>query len=288
MVIVIAVSLIVMVSVKDVEKTKPKELQDTAIAQIEATDTLIVQTMQSTTGVYSVATPQAPAVVGPVAGPGVVAATEFVGVELNIPTQGVGSGLVMATPREPLQNPDPIVVSFLDLIKVKATGTLIYGPESGSFTHNPANGSLDGTCTSLRIRDFMLQLMFSAPFSSSSGAWDLGIIFRMSNNGDLRVVIHHDKSWEFVDHKSNTETYTIMEEGNIKKMGVNKGDTNLLQFVALDRAGWIYLNNTKVAKLDLASNIDSGTICVGIGFYQDTEKAGEMTPYSDLSIWELH
>jgi hypothetical protein len=134
----------------------------------------------------------------------------------------------------------------------------------------------------------MMQLMFSAPFSSSSGAWDLGIMLRMSDNGDLRVVIHHDKSWEFVHHNRQNEKYLIMEEGDIKKIGVNKGDTNLLQFVALDRAGWLYLNNIKVAKLDLASDIDSGTVCVGIGFYQDTEKAGEVTPYSDLSIWELH
>jgi serine/threonine-protein kinase len=287
MLLVIVVSVIALVFGSDANKKEQTEVQNTMVVQVKATSTQMAQEsiniqasptfqgqeMQSTAVIVSGVNPQAPAVVAPVGG--------------IVTPPGSRSGVVMATPQESLQTANQAAISFLASLGVNATPELIYGPESGSLTHYPTNGSFEGKCTSIQVKNFMLQTLFSVPFSDSNGMWDFGLMFRMYDNGDLRVVMNHDKGWEYIHHKREPEEYKTIEEGNVRKLGVNKGDTNLLQFTAMDEVGWLYVNNVKAAKLDLSGDANSGAVCIAIGFFNNTEVAGEATPYTNFTVWEL-
>ena len=133
----------------------------------------------------------------------------------------------------------------------------------------------------------MLQTSFSVPKLSNNGVWDFGTIFRKYDKGDHRVVVYHDKNWQYIHYILEPEEFKTIEEGNIGKLGVNAGDTNLIQFVAMDNIGWLYVNNVEVAKLDLSQEANSGSVCIAIGFFHNTETAGGKTPYSDFTVWEL-
>ena len=216
--------------------------------------------------------PQGPAVA--VSVPGVVVAPDE------------GSGVTAATP-DTMLAVRQTVSSFLASLGINAAPELIYGPDSGSIAHDPANGSIEGICAFSNARNFMVQLLFSAPYSGDSGVWDFGILFRTHDNGDLRVVFHQNKSWEFIRHQIEPQEFKLVKGGDVPRLGVNKGDTNLVQFVAMDKVGWLYVNNDKAAKIDLSSDTNSGEVCIAVGFYQNAETSGEATPYSDLTIWEL-
>jgi serine/threonine protein kinase len=278
--LVIAVSVIAIISSGNSNKTKPTEIPNTVAAQVTGPSTPIAQDvvhvqasptfqgkeMQSTAAVVSMSTAVAPAVVvGPVSGPVVV----------------------VPTPSNPSLPVDQAVVSFLTSLGVNAIPELIYGPESGSLIHDPANRSLEGKCTSIETKNFMLQVLFSVPGFGSNGIWDFGTMFRMYNNGDLRVVVFNDKNWKYIQHKRGPDEYMTIEEGNVRKLGINKGDTNLLQFVAMDDVGWLYVNNVKATKLNISENLNPGAVCIALGFFNNTEITGEETPFTDFTVWEL-
>ena len=123
---------------------------------------------------------------------------------------------------------------------------------------------------------------FFTPFSSIQGDWDYGIGFRdIGTNNDYRIILFSDKTFSF---ERGIDT---IFEGKAQGMKVGENESNLIHLVAMDAQGWLFVNGTQVATLNLSALPDPGYVWVGTGMYTDDEIAGESTRYSDFTIWEL-
>ena len=191
----------------------------------------------------------------------------------------------------PLQDPSQAttqaVSSLLTSLNINATSSLIFGPSSGSLMHNPTDGSLSYECASLNLQDFMVQVEFMPPYSSSVGDWDFGILFRVQNNGNYRLAMFIGQDWELENYRKATEEFVPISKGEIENLKSNEGDTNLIQIISMGSLGWLLVNDAQSASLDLSAMQDAGDICIAVGFYKNTEITGEETPYSNFTVWEL-
>jgi len=278
--LVIIISVIALIGGKDTTENKPAEIEKTEVVQIQQPST---QAPQDIINVQPSPTYQGESLSTAVIMP-IVTAQIAVGAVGQPPSSD--SEVIVPT-TDPLLTIRQAVISFLSSLGISATPERIYGPENGNIIHDPTNDQLDGKCIGVKVKNFLLQTLFSAPYSGSSNVWDFGTMFRTYENGDFRIVLHHYKGWEYIHHTIKPENFLTLEAGEIPGLGTNKGDTNLLQLVVMNEIGWLYVNDSKVAKLDLSSNQNSGAACIAIGFYNNTEQSGEKTPYSDFTVWEL-
>jgi serine/threonine-protein kinase len=174
------------------------------------------------------------------------------------------------------------LASILAPLGINATPKLKYGPVSGSLVHDPSDNLIEVDGPDYEIKNFLVEVELFNPFSITRGEWDYGIGFRdIGKNEDYRIILLSDKTWRF-ERGLDSISY-----GNAPGLKVGEHDSNLIQLVAIDTQGWLFVNGTQVGKLNLSALLNAGTIWVGTGFYTDDEKADESTRYSDFTIWEL-
>ena len=187
-----------------------------------------------------------------------------------------------STSRARSQATDQALTSFLASLGINATPKLKYGPVSGRLVHDPSDSYIEGDGPDYEIKNFLVQVDLFAPFSITRGEWDYGIGFRdIGKNEDYRVILLSDKTWRF------EKGLDMIANGNAPGLKVGENESNLIQLVAMDAQGWLFVNGTQIARLNLSALPNAGTVWVGTGFYSDDEKAGESTRYSDFTIWEL-
>ena len=192
-----------------------------------------------------------------------------------------------ATTQSPAQATAEVVSSFLANLGINASPELTFGPESGALEHDPNDGSTTYACAGVNTDNFLLHVDFSPPFSGDTGAWDFGFIFRVGDKGSLRLILLHDKNWEFENYSAASDKEIPISKGEVPSLNTNAGDKNQVKLVATNSQGWLFVNDQQVSKLDLSSLTDSGEVCIALGFYKNTEKAGAATEYSDFTVWEL-
>ena len=187
-----------------------------------------------------------------------------------------------STARAKSQATEQILTSLLSPLGINTTPKLAYGPASGRMVHDTSDGYIEKDGPDDEIQNFLAQVTLFTPFSTSKGAWDYGIGFRdIGKNEDYRIILFSDKTWSF------EKGLDIITNGNAPGMKVGENESNLIQLVAMDVQGWLFVNGDQVARLNLSALPGAGTIWVGTGFYKDNEKSGEETRYSDFTIWEL-
>jgi hypothetical protein len=142
-------------------------------------------------------------------------------------------------------------------------------------------------CASISVQNFLAQLNFSPPYPDSVGDWDLGLLFRAQTKGNYRLAMFIGKQWELEYYRKDTDSLIPVSKGNIPNLKTNQGDDNLIQIVGMDNQGWLLVNGVQSGKFDLSDLVESGDICIALGFYKNTEITGKETEYTAFSVWEL-
>ena len=65
------------------------------------------------------------------------------------------------------------------------------------------------------------------------------------------------------------------------------GDTNLVRLIAIDDAGWLFINGALAATLDLSVRTGPSDVSVITGLFQDNSILGRSTAFADFSVWSL-
>ncbi len=158
------------------------------------------------------------------------------------------------------------------------------GEESGELHHNDDGhiklSSLDAAAT-----NFIATATFTNPYSSHTGSWDYGLLFRRAAVNQFHAVtVGSDGFWRyFVREGNNAATH---QESGRTTLHLGQGGTNRLLVVAVGDTALLYVNGALVSELDTSRGSGSGDISVGTGFYAGNEIPGYSTGY-EVQVWSL-
>ena len=153
-----------------------------------------------------------------------------------------------------------------------------YGPAGGRLEKEP--GLVAVHDSGVRTRDLVTEAEFVNPLGDD---WDYGFVIRSPVFNRLEVIGFTDEAWWF--HKTrdvDDDEYTEVANGYLSLAGINLLSRNHLLIVALGDAGWFFVNDRLVAKLDLSQNQDSG----GVSAMGDIFQSHQGSPsFENFNVW---
>jgi hypothetical protein len=169
------------------------------------------------------------------------------------------------------------------LATIEAKYPLIYGPQNGSLAHEEDN-FIKTKLSGVDLKDFVVSAEFSNPYSTSTGAWDYGFIFRHEDgNTQYRLIITSDKDWILRNNTGSSDS-NIISNGLLPNLDVSNNGSNIIKLVCQGGEGFLYVNGVLVDELDLSARSNSGNILIGTGFYNGNEIDGYSTKYKNFKI----
>ena len=153
-----------------------------------------------------------------------------------------------------------------------------YGPVDGKLENE--EGKVASHQSGVRARDLLVEAEFVNPQGSD---WSYGFLIRNPEHNHLEVIGLTDKEWWF--HRTRAvgdDEYTRVADGYLSVAGVSLLSRNHLLIIAIEGAGWFFINDRLVAKLDLGHNQASG----GIGVMGDFFGSHQGSPsFENFNVW---
>ena len=127
--------------------------------------------------------------------------------------------------------------------------------------------------------------MTEAEFINPQGSdWDYGFIIRNPEYNRLEVIGLTDKAWWF--HKTvrdvGADEYAKVADGYLSGAGISLLSRNHLLIIAIEGAGWFFVNDQLVAKLDLGHNQGSGVVSAMGDYYRSHQGSPS---FEDFNVW---
>jgi len=63
------------------------------------------------------------------------------------------------------------------------------------------------------------------------------VIFRVGDKGSLRLILLHDKNWEFENYSAASDKEIPISKGEVPSLKTNAGDINQVKLVATGSQG---------------------------------------------------
>lgn len=181
-----------------------------------------------------------------------------------------------ATPT-PLPTPtlQPVIASLPTTVPIRSV-------TSGEITM-VAGDTIALVRDTTQVSDFVTRVSFTNPTIKDNGLWDVGFIFRSSdNNNDLRFILLSDQRWQL--RYSNTGEPLATGE---LTFDTTPGTEHTLELIAADEYGWVFLDGEFAAELPLRALIDTGEVKFGSGFFKDTTYPGVDVKYRNWTIYPI-
>ena len=153
-----------------------------------------------------------------------------------------------------------------------------YGPADGMLEKEP--GSIATHGSRVRTRDLVVEAEFVNPQGSD---WDYGFIIRNPELNHLDIIGLTDKAWWF--HYAldvSDDEYAKVADGYLSGAGISLLSRNHLLIIAIEGAGWFFVNDRLVVKLDLGHNLDSGRVSAMGDFFGSHQGSPS---FENLNVW---
>ena len=153
-----------------------------------------------------------------------------------------------------------------------------YGPAEGKPEKEP--GFIAAHRSGVWTRDLVAEAEFVNPQGSD---WDYGFIIRNPEFNRLEVIGLTDKAWWF--HKTRDvgdNEYIEVAHGYLSDAGISLLSRNHLLIIAIEEAGWLFVNDRLVAKLNLDHNQTSGRISAMGDFYLSHQGSPS---FENFNVW---
>ena len=153
-----------------------------------------------------------------------------------------------------------------------------YGPAEGKLEKEPGFIATHGS--RVQTRDLVVEAEFVNPQGSD---WDYGFIIRNPEFNRLEVIGLTDKAWWFHNTRDvGDDEYTEVADGYLSDAGISLLSRNHLLIIAIEGAGWLFVNDRLVAKLDLGHNQTSGGISTMGDFYLNHQGSPS---FENFNVW---
>ena len=154
--------------------------------------------------------------------------------------------------------------------------------------HNPTDGIIPTFDSGVDLADFVAEVTFTAPHSSSMASWSSGFLIRQTGSNPLHaVVIHSSGSWSHYLRTGNPGDNDVVRRDSSSAIMTRGTATNHVRVVAAGGAGWLFVNGTYVAELDLSGLTASGSLRLLGAWFDGDETAGGVTPFQNFAVRPL-
>lgn len=171
---------------------------------------------------------------------------------------------------------------YVDNFRVFELDTKNIGPYAGNL-HQRTDGLVATYNAGIETRDFLAEATFINPYSTETGSWDYGFLFRSQDeNGELRILVASDGSWLLVNWDG--KSFTDIAKGTISNLNTGVGQENKLKLVCDGRVGKFYVNDLFVENIDLSAQMSSGKILISTGIISGNSLMGSVTAFRDFRI----
>ena len=168
------------------------------------------------------------------------------------------------------------------------TPRYVFGPESGSITHDPDSGWIGTYDTGTSLSDGIIEARFFNPHSIQDGAWSSGFLFRSGRFDEFHiVVIHSSGNWYHNLRLGDVETEREMEWKYSDNISTSANSSNHIRIIVKGSQGWMFINEKFEGELDLSGLTGDGRVGAIISYFQGDGIAGETTQFEDFTIREL-
>ena len=153
-----------------------------------------------------------------------------------------------------------------------------YGPAEGKLEYEA--GFIAQHDSGVWTRDLVAEAEFVNPPGRD---WDYGFTIRRTERNHLEVIGLTDEARWFHDTRDvGDDEYTDVAFGYLSDAGINLLNRNHLLVIAIEGAGWFFVNDRLVAKLDLGHNQASGGTSAMGGFFNS--HTGEPS-FENFNVW---
>lgn len=160
-----------------------------------------------------------------------------------------------------------------------------FGPEDGVLRHDD-DGYIEEYEAGVYLREFSAQAKFENPYGRFTGDWDYGFIFRASGENRFHaVVVTSDGWWSHYLREGTVET-SALGSGKVSGLRTGIGDSNELRLVAAADLGWLFLNDSLLATLDLSGGEREGDVSAVTGYHEGNEIDGRSTRFTGFRVSE--
>ena len=169
---------------------------------------------------------------------------------------------------------------------IEANRKVVYGPADGDLEHNAEDKLVSYDGAGVTLLNFVCEVTFYNPYSTSEGSWDYGIFFRQTGgNQEYRLSVQSDRSWElmFVEDP----TWDTVASGVISNLDISPGGRNTLRLVVKDDQAFFYVNGVYISTLSVIRKQKSGDVVVATGIWNGDEITGKATRYTGFTVWSL-
>ena len=191
--------------------------------------------------------------------------------------QQVAPSLTVELP--PTPSPSPTA------IPIQQTKESDWGPYEGSIPLDTSDSFIDEFDPNVISADFTLDSVFHNPYSRRVGSWSVGFLFRSSGENNFHsFIITSDASWHHIVRVGNESTDRTVAKGMATVIDTGANGYNRIQMVILGESGWVVVNGSYIAELDLADITEEGSIVAVSSFFSGDGVQGESVRYEGFSI----
>jgi len=161
----------------------------------------------------------------------------------------------------------------------------------GSLEHEE-DENIEKVGSAVDLKDFIAEVTFFNPYSRYTADWDYGFLFRdMYRNDQYRLVIFSDETWilsnAIPDDEGDGWQSEYIADGEIPNLDTSANGRNEIRLICYGVKGFLYINQSFIAELDLSDRTNSGDVIVATGIYNGDEVDGQFTKFQDFTVWEI-
>ena len=165
---------------------------------------------------------------------------------------------------------------------------LTYGPTDGEIAHDPNDGFIPTHSSDVNLADVVVEAEFFNPLSTSEGNWSYGFLIRNSSSNTTHFVfVRGTGDWYHILSTGSVDTRQPLRQEVSWYIDTSQTGSNHLRLIALGDSGWLFINDTFIAELDLSGLSDAGDVEVIGSYFQGDEVAGRSVVFEDFAVWSL-
>lgn len=157
---------------------------------------------------------------------------------------------------------------------------IVFGPAKGELKHDATSLSYSGA--NAAVQDFAVHVQFTNPYAASVAGWDIGLLFRLGLDPQLRLIIDSAGKWYLTPGAADP-----IQTGSIANLKTETGQSNEIDLVAIGGKGYFGVNGVFVSELDLSKSVGAGDVAVATSFFTGNFQDGASTPYADFLVWSF-
>ena len=134
----------------------------------------------------------------------------------------------------------------------------------------------------------MAEVTFTAPHRSSQAPWSSGFLFRRTDSNRFHaVMVHSSGNWSHYLRTGSPGDNDLVRKESSSAIETRGTPKNHIRVVAAGGVGWLFVNDTFVAELDLSGSTASGNVRLLGAWFDEDETAGGVTPFQSFGVRPL-